>query len=578
MSIHEEAEKIYSFLNWWYEASSVLRGELCRKVACRGMSQQGLLPEQRRYLINCGKVLRGNRISSGQEHELLKILKRMAQTWPDFSWPQKERPEHRFPRVTASPSAPADLSLFPWQEEAFQAWLSAGKRGIIKAVTGSGKTLVALAAIRSCLRENGRAAVVVPTTALLLQWKSQLREKLGIPDEQIGLGGGGYRCRPLRQAVTVWVLNSARKHLSHAFGESPGQNPVLLVVDECHRAGSRENAKLFCAPYNQAMGLSATPERHGDPGYERILLPALGEAIFHYDFTRALAEGTIPPFDLINMGVDFSPWERGEYDRQTVVIQRKLQILMLQNRHLRWHLCRNYYAQGCYRHFSRLGAICPSCHRFEPWQNPGDSPQFFKFLHYLVEYEDNPFARQIMHLLLRRKRLVTDARARLPMALEVLKRCSENSQVLVFLERIAAAEELSRSLAESRPGVRLGLYHSLMPGDARESALMDFLQERLQCLISCRALDEGLDVPSVHLGVIVSSTSSVRQRVQRLGRILRTHPGKSRSSVVNIYVRETSERQLMFREFQSEKMDKVIGFFDPPAGGENQFLDEYFVP
>src|SRR5690349_14375298 len=38
------------------------------------------------------------------------------------------------------------LRLYAWQDEALRAWDAAGRRGIIQAVTGTGKTVVAIAA------------------------------------------------------------------------------------------------------------------------------------------------------------------------------------------------------------------------------------------------------------------------------------------------------------------------------------------------------------------------------------------------------------------------------------------------
>ena len=45
-------------------------------------------------------------------------------------------------------------------------------------------------------------------------------------------------------------------------------------------------------------------------------------------------------------------------------------------------------------------------------------------------------------------------------------------------------------------------------------------------LMACRVLDEGMDVPDVRLGVLLSGTNKERQSIQRLGRILRPKEGK----------------------------------------------------
>ena len=62
-------------------------------------------------------------------------------------------------------------------------------------------------------------------------------------------------------------------------------------------------------------------------------------------------------------------------------------------------------------------------------------------------------------------------------------------------------------------------------------------------LITCRALDEGTNVPEANVAIVAHSTSSTRQRIQRLGRVLRPAPGKSRASVYTLYAgRKERER------------------------------------
>ena len=69
-----------------------------------------------------------------------------------------------------------DLSLYPWQTKALAEWEKHRCRGMIEAVTGSGKTRVALAAWNQLwhqLRMKSKALntlVVVPTIPLMNQW------------------------------------------------------------------------------------------------------------------------------------------------------------------------------------------------------------------------------------------------------------------------------------------------------------------------------------------------------------------------------------------------------------------------
>jgi superfamily II DNA or RNA helicase len=271
-------EHVFSFLTWWEHMPGRQKSEFCRKLLL-DLSPKGIIDDKALHLIiHCARAVQKSTLSSAQEHELLQTLKNMIHRCPDYRWPQKtanEKGSHR----PSPPRSKEITTLYGWQHEALQAWLDNGSMGIIKAVTGSGKTMVALMAIRRSLAEGGRAVILVPTCALLGQWKKVLKEQLQLGDEQIGCAGGGNRCHPSRQAVTIWVMNSARTSLAGALEHVPPSVPILLVVDECHRAGSKKNAHIFESRYDAAMGLSATPERVGDPGYEQVLLPALGRQV-----------------------------------------------------------------------------------------------------------------------------------------------------------------------------------------------------------------------------------------------------------------------------------------------------------
>ena len=44
--------------------------------------------------------------------------------------------------------------------------------------------------------------------------------------------------------------------------------------------------------------------------------------------------------------------------------------------------------------------------------------------------------------------------------------------------------------------------------------------------MTSRVLNEGVDIPSAEVGIVLSGTGTVREHVQRLGRILRPMKGK----------------------------------------------------
>lgn len=74
-------------------------------------------------------------------------------------------------------------------------------------------------------------------------------------------------------------------------------------------------------------------------------------------------------------------------------------------------------------------------------------------------------------------------------------------------------------------------------------------------IISAKSLVEGFNVPSADLGVIAASSSSVRQRIQSLGRMLRRKPGGRGARIVVLYVRDSEDEAI----YERADWEGVIG-------------------
>lgn len=134
--------------------------------------------------------------------------------------------------------------LYQWQEECLERWFANKGRGMVQAVTGSGKTLLALTAAARLEEKLGRelhVKIVVPTGALMLQWDRALREFLSdsteIPSSGsfrgvIGLRGGGHKAFPDCKYM-IYVINSARYELARQIlTELRKGEAVLLIADD----------------------------------------------------------------------------------------------------------------------------------------------------------------------------------------------------------------------------------------------------------------------------------------------------------------------------------------------------------
>jgi superfamily II DNA or RNA helicase len=139
---------------------------------------------------------------------------------------------------------------------------------------------------------------------------------------------------------------------------------------------------------------------------------------------------------------------------------------------------------------------------------------------------------------------------------------------LIFNERIEVTETIYERLQQQFPG-QVGRYHSEMDEGSRKIMLRKYQDSEIRILVSCRALDEGLNVPETDVGIIASSTSSNRQRVQRLGRILRRSGQEHTACLYYLYIGSSNEEQELLTDI-SQELAGVIPMLDLDYEQENQ--------
>ena len=135
-------------------------------------------------------------------------------------------------------------------------------------------------------------------------------------------------------------------------------------------------------------------------------------------------------------------------------------------------------------------------------------------------------------LAMKRSSVSKNALNKIPAAIALVKKESDQ-RILIFHETILSAEKIYKDLKDL--AYRVGIYHSEIYGPIRRDFLKQYRDGDINILISCRALDEGVDIPDANVAIIVSYTSSLRQRVQRLGRVIRKHPTKEFATIYTFY-------------------------------------------
>jgi superfamily II DNA or RNA helicase len=431
------------------------------------------------------------------------------------------------------------VTLYSWQKDCIDAWFK-DLKGTIKVVTGAGKTILALAIIEHLQKqEQGlRVAIVVPTIVLLNQWKEEILSKSNLPEEVIGLLGGGHNdTLDGKKRILITVLKSASAKLPQIIDDDIGNN-LLLVVDECHRAGASEMRQIFNTKRAYNLGLSATPEREyydeeldeyifSDDYNSSLLGQELGPIVYEMTLKEAFAKGILPKFELRHVALPLTPQERKKYESLSRTIQEMRDQLRDEGRN-----------KGL-KNDSALFSWCQS-----------------------LAKQDTPLGALAGNFIGKsgeRKRLLYNAKARSEAVSKLLKQemqANNDTRAILFHESIEEVMNLYLTLTEE--GIPVVAEHSELTEGLRANSIELFRKGTARAIVSARSLIEGFNVPSADLGIIVASSTSVRQRIQTLGRVLRkakSGENDKEAVVYVLYMHDTTDEYI----YEKTDWNKIIG-------------------
>ncbi len=129
-----------------------------------------------------------------------------------------------------------------------------------------------------------------------------------------------------------------------------------------------------------------------------------------------------------------------------------------------------------------------------------------------------------------------------PAKLEVLQRLLDRhrrDRVLIFTHDNATVYQIARRFLVP------AITHQTKAKERRH-ILDGFQSGEYSVVVTSRVLNEGVDVPAANIGIVLSGTGTVREHVQRLGRLLRKH-GDKQALLYEVVTRGTGE------EFTSDR-------------------------
>ena len=305
--------------------------------------------------------------------------------------------------------------------------------------------------------------VVAPTLDLVRQWYDLLRATFGV---RVGVvGGGDHDVQP----ITVTTYDSAYLHMEHL-----GARFGLVVFDECHHLPGPTYAlaaRLSLAPHR--LGLTATPERAD--GRDAELLALVGPTVYRRDIGD-LAGDYLAEYETVQVDVELEPDERQEHDAE-----------------------RALYLAFVSKNGIRMG-----------------SPRGFG--EFVMRSAQSMEGRRAMRAYRRQRELAFAASGKLAYVEHLLDR-HRDDRALLFTQDNATAYRVARRFLVPV------ITHQTKVTE-RSAILASFTEGKYGAIVTSKVLNEGVDIREANVAIVLSGSGSVREHVQRLGRILRKRDGK----------------------------------------------------
>jgi superfamily II DNA or RNA helicase len=365
---------------------------------------------------------------------------------------------------------------FPHQVEGLKAWWADGRGGRGMVVLPTGTGKTHLA--NMAIERAGRPTLVItPTIDLMNQWYDELTMSFGV---EVGLlGGGSYDVRPL----TVTTYDSAYQNMDRL-----GSRFGFIVFDECHHLpGPTYGLAATCAIAPFRLGLTATPER-ADNAHTH-LDQLIGPIVYRREITQ-LRGHYLADYRVMTLYVNLSDEERARYER----------------------------AREIYRGFLHDTGI--------DMRQPNGWSQF------IYQAHRSPEGREAFRAYREQRTLALAAPAKLNLLGRLLER-HNGDRVLIFTHDNATVYTIARQFLVPV------ITHQTKTKERRE-ILLRFNAGTYPIVATSRVLNEGVNVPEANVAVVLSGSGSVREHVQRLGRVLRKS-GTKEAVLYEVITRGTVE-------------------------------------
>ncbi len=403
----------------------------------------------------------------------------------DFLKPKKSKKSKRI----------EDIEPWPHQANALKLWNDNDHIGILKHATGSGKTITGILGLYGLKIENKDflgTVILVPGDLLLKQWTKELTEKLGRENLDLILCGSGNnkwkqgalikrtfrRSKKHKVILSTYSTASSEKFLKAVSSLKGGH--ILIIADEVHRIGSAGKLKImddFKPKFR--LGLSATPERENDEVSTASIINYFDKILDEYNLSDAIRDGWLTKYFYYVSLTNLTDEEEEEWEIITKEIKKD-------------------YAQ---------------------YIGGGKNNEGLK--------------KRIDRNVINRARIIKSAKNKIQKAVEIItQKRNPNQKWLVYCDNGNQIDVLKKALKE----VNINAIEYISDMKSNKIETMKYFSQQDAIMLSIKCLDEGVNIPTITHALIIASSQTAREYIQRRGRVLRLSENKSLSMIFDLLV------------------------------------------
>lgn len=415
---------------------------------------------------------------------------------------------------------PDNVDLYDYQREAIESWKNNNYCGIFDMATGAGKTFTALGALSALSKNlNNHIAVVIvaPYQHLVEQWVEDIIQFNVKPIVAYSYPGQKWR-KQFSDAVTAYNVGAINNFCVIATNATFSLNDFqsilqkfkknfAFVVDEAHNFGAVKLSSLLPRKARYRLALSATIERFRDEEGTNKLRKYFGKTCISFSLKEAIQKGFLTSYYYHPIVVYLNADEYEQYQEITKTIIR----------------------------------------------NGGASQE---------NIDKNPY---IELLLIKRARIISGCKEKVPKLVEVMKPYRTDNYILVYCgatkydndssdlkddDEVRQIEEVNKRLYYEL-GMKVHKFTSEESKEERDEIKRMFASgTELQVITAIKCLDEGVNIPSIKKAFILASSTNPKEYIQRRGRVLRRAKGKEYAEIFDFI---TLPRPLEEVQFCSEE-------------------------